>query len=79
MAAKRDWQASQAVKKSMEKIIDGTNSGIVADKDHSDWYREVFAPGIPNLISKASHAHSHHFIQQNITYQLTCIFGAGFV
>jgi Fic family protein len=54
MAARGYWQASQEVKKSIEKILNGTNSGKVADHDHQDWYRELFAPSVTAGILKVS-------------------------
>ena len=54
MAARGYWQASQVVKNSIEKILDGSNSGKVADQDHSDWYRELFAPSVAASILKPS-------------------------
>ncbi len=54
MAARGYWQASQAVKTSIENILDGANSGKVADYDHSNWYRELFAPSVAAGILKPS-------------------------
>ena len=44
MAARGYWQAFQAVKTSIEKILAGKNPGEVIDSDHRTWYREPFAP-----------------------------------
>lgn len=46
LAARGYWQAFQAVKKSVEKVLNKNAPGEVADKDHSIWYRELFAPGV---------------------------------
>lgn len=46
MAARGYWQASQKVRESISKILDGTNAGEVADADYGDWYRELFAPSV---------------------------------
>ncbi|WP_205589799.1 Fic family protein [Mucilaginibacter celer] len=46
MAARGYWQAFQVVKESIHKILDGANVGTVADEDHRDWYRELFAPSV---------------------------------
>lgn len=46
MAARGYWQAFQAVKRSIEKILAGENPGEVADTDHRVWYRELFAPAV---------------------------------
>ncbi len=46
MAARGYYQAFQAVKKSIRKILGGQNPGEIVDRDHSDWYRELFAPSV---------------------------------
>ncbi|MEP7372197.1 MAG: Fic family protein [Chitinophagaceae bacterium] len=46
MAARGYWQATQKVRETIQKILNGGNAGIAADKDHGDWYRELFAPGV---------------------------------
>lgn len=46
MAARGYWQAFQAVKSSIEKILKGENAGEVAESDHRTWYRELFAPAV---------------------------------
>lgn len=54
MAARGYYQAFQAVKRSIEKILKGNNSGEVVDKDHVDWYRELFVPSVTAGLIKAS-------------------------
>jgi hypothetical protein len=54
MAARGYWQATQQVRESIKKILAGQNAGVVADTDHSDWYRELFAPSVVAGIIKAS-------------------------
>lgn len=54
MAARGYWQASQSVKESIKKILNGSNAGIIADRDHSNWYRELFAPSVAVGILRAS-------------------------
>lgn len=44
MAARGYYQAFQVVKESIRKILAGENPGEIADNDHPDWYRELFAP-----------------------------------
>lgn len=44
LAARGYWQAFQAVKKSLIKILNNHSTGEVADSDHAIWYRELFAP-----------------------------------
>jgi len=46
LTARGYWQAFQAVKKSLEKILNKNSPGMVVSKDHSIWYRELFAPGV---------------------------------
>ena len=46
MAARGYWQAYQAVQKSVGRVLQGENPGLVADEDHGTWYRELFAPSV---------------------------------
>lgn len=46
LAARGYYDAFQAVKKSIEKVLKGENGGRVLDRDHADWYRELFAPSV---------------------------------
>lgn len=46
MAARGYWQAFQAVRKSIQRVVSGENPGAVADPDHRTWYREMFAPSV---------------------------------
>lgn len=54
MAARGYWQAFNAVKESIKKILQHENAGKVADDEHGDWYRELFAPSVAVGILKAS-------------------------
>ncbi|MFT5249540.1 MAG: fido (protein-threonine AMPylation protein) [bacterium] len=54
MAARGYWQAFNAVKDSVVKILKGDNVGEVADSEHRDWYRELFAPSVNVGILRAS-------------------------
>lgn len=54
LAARGYWQAFQAVESSIEKILGGENPGLTARRDHSTWYRELFAPGVTAGILKPS-------------------------
>ncbi len=54
LAAKGYWQAFQAVKKAVEQVLKGENSGRIADQVHQNWYRELFAPSVTTGIIKAS-------------------------
>jgi len=44
LAARGYYQAFQAVKSSVGKVLQGENPGTVTGKDHGTWYREMFAP-----------------------------------
>jgi hypothetical protein len=46
MAARGYWQAFQAVQKSVGRVLQGENPGLVADEDHGKWYWELFAPSV---------------------------------
>jgi hypothetical protein len=54
MAARGYWQATQKVRESIRRILNNENSGIVADQDHGDWYRKLFAPSVTANILKPS-------------------------
>jgi hypothetical protein len=54
MAARGYWQAAQKVRQSIRQILNGKNSGDVANADHGDWYRELFAPSVAANIINAS-------------------------
>ena len=43
LAARGYWQAFQAVKKSLAKVLNKNASGTVTENDHAIWYRELFA------------------------------------
>ncbi len=54
LAARGYWQAFQAVKKSLTKVLNQNSAGIVVKQDHSIWYRELFAPSVSAGIITAS-------------------------
>ncbi len=54
MAARGYWQAFQMVEESIRKILNGKNAGRIADEDHGDWYRQLFAPSVTSGILKPS-------------------------
>ena len=54
MAARGYWQAFQFVEKSIARVLNGENPGTVADEDHREWYREMFAPCVTAGILKPS-------------------------
>jgi Fic family protein len=54
MATRGYWQAFQAVKESIKKILKGDNPSEIADNDHRVWYRELFAPSVAAGLLKPS-------------------------
>jgi Fic family protein len=46
MAARGYYEAFQVVKASVGSVLDGENAGRVFDRDHSAWYRALFAPSV---------------------------------
>ena len=46
MAARGYFQAHEAVRQSISKVLGGQNPGEVAREDHRTWYRELFAPSV---------------------------------
>jgi fido (protein-threonine AMPylation protein) len=46
LAARGYWQAFQAVRDSLQRVLRGENPGAVAEDDHRLWYREMFAPSV---------------------------------
>jgi hypothetical protein len=54
LAARGYWQAFQAVRESVRKILNGSNAGNVADNDHGTWFRELFGPSVTAGILTAS-------------------------
>jgi hypothetical protein len=46
LAARGYWQAYQAVRQSVRKVLKGDNPGTVGDDDHRDWHREMFGPSV---------------------------------
>jgi hypothetical protein len=54
LAARGYWQAYQEVQDSVRRILKGENGGVVTDKDHGEWYRELFGPSVTAGILKSS-------------------------
>lgn len=54
LAARGYWQAFQAVKESVVKVLNGNSAGQVVNDDHTQWYRELFAPSVGAGITAAS-------------------------
>jgi hypothetical protein len=40
------WQAFQRVKAAVERVLMGDNAGVLADRAHPEWYRELFGPSV---------------------------------
>ncbi|OOZ38278.1 Fic family protein [Solemya elarraichensis gill symbiont] len=54
LAARGYWQAFQAVKDSVRKVLDKENAGEIAKSDHGTWYRELFGPSVVAGIIEAA-------------------------
>ncbi len=54
LAARGYWQAFQAVKADVSKIITGANAGERVRAAHRDWYRELFQPCIASGLLPAT-------------------------
>lgn len=54
LAARGYWQAFQAVKQSVEKVLGGTNPGALVRVEHKDWYAELFQPFVTVGVLRAS-------------------------
>jgi len=54
LAARGYYQAFQAVEDSVGSVLANENPGVVADRDHGRWYRELFAPSVAaGLVKRA--------------------------
>ena len=69
LAARGYWEAFESVKKSVIRVLEGEDSGTVADEDHTDWYREMFAPcaraGIIDTAGLAGYRNGPVFIRHS--------------
>lgn len=67
LAARGYFQAFEAVKTSLKRVLNGENAGSVASRDHGDWYRELFIPlvnaGIQNAGSLAGYRNGRVLIK----------------
>jgi len=54
LAARGYFEAFQAVKESVKKVLQGANAGEVADDDHREWYRRLFTASITAGILRPS-------------------------
>jgi hypothetical protein len=46
LAARGYWQAFQAVKDTIRKVLEGNNPGEACDQDLAGWYQQLFAPSV---------------------------------
>ena len=53
LAARGYWQAFQAVRASLEKILAGSAGGLVVREDHDGWYENLFGPSVTAGILQA--------------------------
>jgi hypothetical protein len=54
LAARGYYQAFQAVRASIGKVLANDNAGLVVKRDHHDWYAELFGPSVTAGIVEAS-------------------------
>ena len=54
LAARGYYQAFQAVKESIGKVLAKDNASLVVKRDHHDWYAELFGPSVTAGIIEAS-------------------------
>lgn len=54
MAARGYFQCFGEVKKSVTRVLQNNNAGEVADADHGNWYRALFAPSVEAGIIEAA-------------------------
>jgi fido (protein-threonine AMPylation protein) len=70
MAARGYFQAFQVVEKSIGRVLKGENPGVVAEEDHREWYREMFAPSVTAGILKpadlAGYRNGQVYIRQSM-------------
>lgn len=70
LAARGYWQAFNAVKKSVRRVLTNENPGDVAEADHGGWYRELFGPsitaGIINAADLAGYRTERVFIRSSM-------------
>lgn len=52
LAARGYWQAFESVKKSVQRVLKGDSSGVTAEEEHREWYRELFSPSVTAGIIK---------------------------
>ena len=55
LAARGYYEAFNAVRSSIEKVLAGAAAGVVIENDHQDWYASLFAPSVQAGIIKREH------------------------
>jgi Fic family protein len=70
LAARGYWQAYQAVRESIRKVLEGENPGAVSNDDHGDWYREMFGPivtaGLLRIADLAGYRNDQVYIRRSM-------------
>jgi len=66
LAARGYWQAYQAVRESIEKVLRNENPGAVVDNDHRIWYQEMFEPSVTAGILKPADLAGYRNIRVHI-------------
>jgi hypothetical protein len=70
LAARGYYDAFNAVKASLEKVLRGENPGGVARDDHAGWYRRLFGPsvsaGIINAVDLAGYRGGQVYIRRSM-------------
>ncbi len=61
LAARGYWEAFQSVKESIRVVLEGADASEFAERDLSDWYRNLFAPSVTAGILKASQLAGYRF------------------
>jgi hypothetical protein len=46
LAARGYWQAFRAVQVSVERVLANEKAGVVVEREHAEWYRQMFAPRV---------------------------------
>jgi Fic family protein len=54
MAARGYYEAFQLVRQSVAEVLSGANSGEIADRDHSGWYRALLSPSVAAGLVRAA-------------------------
>ena len=70
LAARSYWLAFNEVKKSVGKVLTRQNAGDVADRDHGDWFRQLFGAsveaGILNAAELAGYRNDQVYIRNSM-------------